>query len=149
MAQLAPLSVRQYIVILNANLKTQWNKCTGGKQSRDTQEYNDGQTGQTKNLLGFIKNEMLTLSKPFDAVQDKALLNWVNDQMAKDVSNNRFTVTVQPVQVDLKGTVISGAGTFQFTNCQLVSWTKPEADRDGSSVSTLELEIDWEAWTYQ
>lgn len=147
-SNLKPISVKQYLVILGGSTKAYFNSCKGGKQSRQEEEYNDGQTGQTFSHLGFVKNDKLTITKNFDPTADKVLLDWVNTRMSKD-GNARFPLTVQPVQVDLAGTVISGAGTFQFLNCQLVSWMKPDSDRDGSGMSKLELEICFDSWSYQ
>lgn len=120
-------------------------KVTAPKETRETMDYNDGQTGTTYKMLGFTSRDNVTLSKPFNPSQDKQLAAWYNQQIA---SPSDFTVSIQPVNTDNGGTVIANAGTLQLLGCEVVSFKFPDVDRMGNSVATVELEIIYKSWKF-
>ena len=144
---LKPILQKQFLVIIDKLQATYWTKVTRPKKSRETADYNDGQTGTIKKVLGFTSLDNVTLSKPFDPEKDKAITDWLT-QMDKNVGNGeRFSVSIQPVAADTQGTVIKGA-TFTLTGCQIVSFSAPEVDRMGSSMAMLDLEICYDDLTF-
>ena len=142
---LQPISVKQFLVTIGGQSFTFQSK-KGGKIQWTEETYNAPDQGVEYKHHSFQKMDNLTLTKLFDPAADRALITWSNT-----ITQNRapFTVTVQPVQSDLAGTVYPGGGTFIYTGCELVSITDPESDRDGSGLAKLELEISFQNRTYQ
>lgn len=136
-SNLKPVAKKQFVLTIEG-VAGNFTKCTAPKVTREENQYNDGQTGQTRTHLGFTTVEKVTLSKNYDAVADKVMISWLEETLR---TNRIFTATIQPIQADLAGTVITGSGTFMLTECQLVSVTYPEADREGSGLSMFSLEL--------
>lgn len=120
-------------------------KVTAPKETRETMDYNDGQTGTTYKMLGFTSRDNVTLTKPFNPAQDKQLASWYNQQVA---SASDFTVSIQPVSNDNSGSALTGAGTLQLMGCEVVSLKFPDVDRMGNGAATIELEIIYKSWTF-
>lgn len=137
MPNLKPISTKQFVTTI-AGQKSFFTKVSGIQEQYDTQEYNDGEIGQTQLHLGYLKVENVTLSKVYDPVQDKELIAFWNAQKKE---RKPFTVSVQPVNPDLSGTPISGAQTLVLNECLILRFKYPEADREGSGMAMLEIEI--------
>lgn len=143
---LKPIYQKQFLVTLGS-LKAYFNKATAPSETRDTVDYNDGQTGTTFVHAGFTKRDTVTLSKVFDPSADKELIAFYVKQTTEEPTD--FNVSIQPVSVELQGKPIAGAGTFLLNNCQFVGAKLPEADRSGSGMAMLEFTLTFDSWTYQ
>lgn len=137
---LKPILQKQFLVLIDQLKESYWNKATSPKESREVAEYNDGQTGVTRKVLGFTSTENVTLSKPFDPIQDKFITDWYTDYKKNVGTKDRFTVSIQPVQNDYQGNTIKGV-TITLTGCQIVSFKAPEVDRMGTATAMLEIEL--------
>ena len=145
MSKLKPVMTKQFLVVLDG-VSAKFSKCSGISETRDSADYDDGETGQTFTHLGFIKLEEVTLSKTFDPVADKALVDWWVQQKKAPTD---FTVTIQPVQADTQGTAISGSRALILQGCQVSSFRHAEVDRTGSGIAMLEIRVYPKAVTYQ
>lgn len=145
MANLKPVQQRQFLVTIDG-LQAFFTKATAPKETRGSSTYNDGETGITRKHLGFLELDDVTLSKPFDPAQDKALVEWWNKQK-EDPSN--VTVSIQPVKADTKGSPIPGASTLMLTECQVASFTYPAVDREADGMAMLEIVLVPGSITYQ
>lgn len=145
---LKPISVKQFLIKFNGEIDSLFSSCQGGKVSRVEDTYNDGKTGTVQTHLSFTQRDKLTLSKNFDPEADKALVSWLDKQINGD-KISKLTLAIQPVNTDLAGTILSGAGTFLVNGCQLMSWQIPQTDREGTGLAKLQLEFIWETITYQ
>lgn len=147
MANLRPITQRQFIVQISNLGSFAFTKATSPKETRETTDYNDGQRGTVYKLPGFTSRDNVTLSKPFYPAQDKALVTWYQNQ--KKAEAQKFTVSIQPVNADLEGSAIAGAGTFILTGCEVVSLKLPDVDKMGSGIAMMEVEILYDEWSYQ
>lgn len=138
---LKPIMQKQFLVLLDQLSETYWSKATAPKETKDVAEYNDGQTGKTRKVLGFTSTDNVTLSKGFDPVEDKKLLEWYSNRKKEAGKEEKFTLSMQPINSDYQGSVISSGATITLTGCQVVSFKAPEVDRMGSGLATIELEI--------
>ena len=145
MANLKPISKKQFLVTVEG-LQATFTKCSAPKKTRAESEYNDGSTGQTKRHLDFITNDKVTISTNYDPVSHQAIYQWA-EQRFKDAQ--RFSMTIQPVNPDLENSPYPGSKALVLTECQVVSVTYPDTDREGSGMATLAIELDPESFTFQ
>lgn len=142
---LKPITVRSFLVTISGLGSTYFTKATAPKEAREVTEYQDGLTGTVRKMVGFTSRDNVTLSKPFYAVEDKALVNWYQAQ--KKAGAAKFVVSITPVNPDLEGTKIAGAMTITLTGCEVVSLKLPDIDRMGSGTAMLELELLHDDWS--
>ena len=138
MANLSPISVAQAKIVISALAGVFWTGIDGGKQERETVEYNDGQLGLTKTYLGFTKIEPLKLMKPYDPASDAALQAFITTQRSNPTP---FSITVTPVQSDVAGSPLAGAVGVTYPNCVLVYYTPAKFDRNGKGLAIVEVGI--------
>lgn len=139
MANLKPILSSQFLVTVDG-IQGYWTKVSSPKDNRAEVKYNDGQTGFTRTLLGFVTREKVTLSKPYDPAADRALITWYKEKMANGASQP-FVVTIQTVNADTQATPLAGAPTIILTQCQLASFKYPEVDRDSTKLAMIEMEV--------
>jgi len=153
MANLKPITVQNFIVTVNGATGLSGNilftKASAPSFSRPEVAYNDGQTGQTLATFGFSTREKLTLSKPYDPVQDEALELWAQKEVENANADTAFTITVQPVTSDIAGTPIASAKARVYTGCVVTRLRVAEVDRTSSSLAMLEIEVYFQNSTKQ
>lgn len=137
MPQLQPISVKQARIFVNG-ISAPFTSISGGKYGREEVKYNDGVNGLEKTYMGMTAIENLTLGKPFDPVSDKDILAFIANQRS---ATTGFTVTVSPVNADIAGSPLAGAGTITYTNCALVSYMPSKFDRSGTGLAMIEMVI--------
>lgn len=150
--KLQPIGQQQFQVTFSdpgerAEYNLYFNKVSAPKISRTSESFNDGATGQTFEHLGFVKYENITLTKLFDPIADALFVKWLQDRITKGGEN--FTIVVTPVESTKDAPKISGAVTWNYIGCQLVSYSAPEIDRDGTGIATLEMEVNPESVEYR
>lgn len=143
---LKPITVRSFLVTISGLGNTYFTKATSPKESREVVEYQDGLTGTVRKMVGFTTRDNVTLSKPFYAVEDKALVNWYQNQ--KKTNAAKFVVSITPVNPDLEGSKIAGAATLTLVGCEVVSLKMPDIDRMGSGTAMVELELLYDDWSF-
>lgn len=137
MADLQPISMKQWRATIDG-VQAYFTKVTAPKETFGETEYSDGQTGQTLTHTDFIKIEKVTLSKPYDPVGDKALVDlYINYKKKRELK----TISLEPTNADLERTKISGAPTIVLNQCQITSFTWPEIDHTGTGMSMLVMEV--------
>ena len=138
MANLKPLSQKQFLVEIDKLAGAKFTKATGLEETFDEAEYNDGSTGQQFTHLGMLKLGSVTLGKPFDAEADQAIYDWF-----QEYKENRgdFAVTITPILPTLEAKQVPGSKSLILQGCQVKRFKYPDADREGSGLAMLELEV--------
>lgn len=98
MPQLQPITAKQAKVEISALQGIFWTSKKGGNMKLEEVPYNDGAQGIEKTLTGFTKIENVTLSKPYDPVNDGAIQAFVSAQRS---AKTPFNIAVTPVNADI------------------------------------------------
>jgi hypothetical protein len=138
MADLDQISQKQFIVTLEGR-KALFQKVTAPKEMFGEQEFNDGQSGQIFTHLDFLKLDKVTLTRNYNPISDPVdLVAWYQEYRKNPTD---LSISVQPVKADLAGSPIPGSKTMILSGCRIVSFKFPSADREGSGMATLEIEV--------
>lgn len=113
-----------------------WTSIKGGKLSLEEVNYNDGSQGLELVLPGFTKLENITLTKPYDPVNDATIHTFI---AAQRVTKTPFSVVVTPINADIAGSSISGGRSITYNNCTFLGYTPPQFDRDGTGLAKCEM----------
>lgn len=140
---LKPLSVKQFAITIEGQSYNLQSK-KGGKVSRFADNYVDPVDGTQRTHLSYTQRENIVLTKLYEAETDDALLTWLKGQMDTPTP---FNVSAQPISTGLKSTATGKA--LIYNNCQVVSYRDPEADRDGTGLAMIEIEITYDSETAQ
>lgn len=138
MPNLTPITQKQVKVEVSGLLGIFWTSIKGGKLSQEEVKYNDGAEGLEKTLTGFSSIEPLTLSKPYDPVNDGAIQSFISAQRS---ARTPFNVTVTPVNADVAGSPVSGGKSITYSNCTFIGYNPPQFDRDGTGLAKCELMV--------
>ena len=139
MAQLQPITMKQAKIEISAPLLgIFWTSIKGGKMSHEEVSYNDGAQGLELVFTGLTKLENITLTKPYDPVNDAAIHSFISSQRS---AKTAFSVSVTPVNADIAGSPISGGKTIIYNNCTFISYNPPQFDRDGTGLAKVEMVI--------
>lgn len=136
MGQLQPITQKQSKIEVSALTGIFWTSIKGGKMSHEEVGYSDGQAGMEKTFTGLMKIEPITLTKPYDPVNDKAIQTFLNSQRA---TKTAFNVTVTPVNTDVAGSPLPGGQPQTYSNCMVLSYTPAQFDRNGTGLAMVEL----------
>jgi hypothetical protein len=136
MPALVPITQKQTKIEISALQGIFWTSIKGGKLSYEEETYNDGVEGLAKTYSGMAKIEPITISKPYDPVNDGNIQKFITDQKA---NRTPFSVTSTPVNADLAGTAIQNAKAITYNNCVFMGYNPPQFDRDGSGIAKVEL----------
>ena len=135
MPQLTPISSKQAKIFISG-VSSQFTSISGGKYSREEVKYNDGNNGIEKTFAAMTTIEGLTLTKPYDPIADKEITAFINTQR---LNGKPITITVNPVNADVQGTPIAGAGTITYSDCTLVGYTPAKWDRQSTGLAMIEM----------
>lgn len=135
---LTPITTKQAKIEISGLPAIYWTSIKGGMMSHEEVPYNDGQAGIEKTYTGLMKIEPLTLSKPYDPVNDTAIHAFISKQRS---SKTIFNVTVTPVNTDVAGSPVSGGKPITYSNCTFIGYTPAQFDRDGSGLAKVEMKI--------
>jgi hypothetical protein len=138
MSNLKALSSKQARIQISALQGIFWTALKGGKSSREEVKYNDGAQGLELTLAGMTSVEPLTLTKPYDPVNDAALQNFLTAQRANATP---FNISITPVNSDVAGSAMAGARPITYNNCTLLGYTPPQFDRDGTGLAKCEIVV--------
>ncbi len=134
MPQLQPISVKQARITVEGLSDIFFTSISGGKYTKESVKYNDGNNGIEKTFSGMVNIEALTLGKPFDPVNDASIATFI--KTARSTSKT-YTITVQPVASEVAATNLGK--TITYTGCTLMSYTPAKFDRDGSGLAKVEM----------
>jgi hypothetical protein len=138
MTLLRPISQKQFHARISDISDVFWMTVRGGQIDREKIKYNDGQKGIIQQFAGFIEIADLTLSKSFDPVQDSKVIQWCRKQIDTPTA---FEVSLTPILSDLTGSQVPGSSEIKYSNCQLVGYKMPEADRNSSGLAMIEVTV--------
>lgn len=131
-----PITQSDYSVTI-ANAKGIFSKFSGGEEEFDTSEYVDPSDRRKKSVRSVLKVNNITLSKPYHPTDDAALVDLWQTFRDEGTPEDGFTVTVQAVKADRARTQLGKPRTYY--GCQIVKFTRPEVDLEGSDVAMLEI----------
>lgn len=145
MAILRPITKSQYIVSFTAiggpTFTATFTQFSGINDSSDSSTYANGTGNRLYYLVGPRTCENVTLTAPYDPVIFKTLENfWL------DYNCNPITITVTPVSCDGDSAGLGG-GQYVCYECQFVSITTADVDRESGDVQTIETEFTVNYWT--
>jgi hypothetical protein len=133
-----PITQSDYLISI-ANVKGVFSKFSGGEEEFDTSDYVDPADRRKKTVRGVVMVGDVTLAKPFHPTDDAALIDLWQKYRDDGTPEEGFTVTVQAIKNDRNRTPIGKPRTYY--GCQIIKFTRPEADLEGSDVAMLEIEM--------
>lgn len=144
MPRLKPITQHDFLVTI-ADFQGYWSTFSGVEDESETDTFSDGIGKRLRTVLGAIQTQNVTLEKPYDPVNDAALIQQIN---ALRLQDQDITVTVEPVRRTATGPERIGANVITLFGCQIVKFTGFEVDTAGSDTSLIELELSVDDWTY-
>jgi len=137
MAILRPLTKSQYEVSFTAiggpTLTAVFTKFSGIKDSAEESKYANGTGNRLFHVIGPRTADNVTLNAPYDPTIFKQL-----EQFWLSYNCNPITITVTPRDCTGTGTA-AGGGQYVCYECQFLSITTAEVDRESGDVQELEV----------
>jgi hypothetical protein len=144
MAILRPLTKSQYEVSFTAlggpTFTAVFTKFSGIKDSAEESTYANGTGNRIYHVIGPRTADNVTLEAPYDPSIFKQL-----EQFWLAYNCNPVTVTVTPRDCSGGGSA-PGGGQYICYECQFLSLTTGEVDRESGDVQTLEVEFTVNYW---
>ena len=144
MAILRPLTKSQYEVSFTAiggpTLTAVFTKFSGIKDSAEESKYANGTGNRLFHVIGPRTADNVTLNAPYDPTIFKQL-----EQFWLTYNCNPITITVTPRDCTGTGTA-AGGGQYVCYECQFLSITTAEVDRESGDVQEIEVEYVVNYW---
>jgi len=144
MAILRPLTKSQYEVSFTAiggpTLTAVFTKFSGIKDSAEESKYANGTGNRLFHVIGPRTADNVTLNAPYDPTIFKQL-----EQFWLTYNCNPITITVTPRDCTGTGTA-AGGGQYVCYECQFLSITTAEVDRESGDVQEIEVEFVVNYW---
>jgi hypothetical protein len=144
MAILRPLTKAQYEVSFSAlggpTFTAVFTKFSGIKDSSEESTYANGTGNRIYHVVGPRTADNVTLEAPYDPSIFKQL-----EQFWLDYNCNPVTITVTPRDCN-GGGAAPGGGQYICYECQFLSITTGEVDRESGDVQTIEVEYTVNYW---
>ena len=144
MAILRPLTKSQYEVSFTAiggpTLTAVFTKFSGIKDSAEESKYANGTGNRLFHVIGPRTADNVTLNAPYDPTIFKQL-----EQFWLSYNCNPITITVTPRDCTGTGTA-AGGGQYVCYECQFLSITTAEVDRESGDVQEIECEFVCNYW---
>jgi hypothetical protein len=144
MAILRPLTKSQYEVSFTAiggpTLTAVFTKFSGIKDSSEESKYANGTGNRLFHVIGPRTADNVTLNAPYDPTIFKQL-----EQFWLSYNCNPITITVTPRDCTGTGTA-AGGGQYVCYECQFLSITTAEVDRESGDVQEIEVEFVVNYW---
>lgn len=144
-SKIRPISKQQYLVTIKG-LPNFFETFSGINEATQTSDYSDGLSNKLFSLQGPRKLEDVTLTKAYDPVADKPILDYFKNYNS-GADTNGTTISVTPVNYAPQPVKISGASSILLHGCRPVSLKFSEADKKSNDVSTLEIVFSVEEWS--
>jgi hypothetical protein len=141
MANLKNLTKKMYQVTLSgtgAEVKAFWQGCTAPEQTFEDTKVTNPEKGILEHISGFVEYGNVTLKKLYEPAVDQAIFTFVQTYREK---REPFTVTIQPIRADAAGSPIPSSKAIVLSGCTVVKYKMPEADRESTDASMVELEV--------
>jgi hypothetical protein len=144
MAILRPLTKSQYEVSFTAlggpTFTAVFTKFSGIKDSSEESTYANGTGNRIYHVVGPRTADNVTLEAPYDPTIFKQL-----EQFWLDYNCNPITITVTPRSCNSIGEA-PGGGQYICYECQFLSITTADVDRESGDVQTIETEFTCNYW---
>lgn len=141
--QIRPISTSQFRVKIAEFPETYFNSFSGVNPTREISKVPSPNSRNKVLIAGLQEFGEVTLSKPFENDStDRQLL-----KLVERCADDKFSVSIQAVRNCPDETPIGPLMTL--VGCVCTGVQGPEADRDGSDASMLELTIEHENINYQ
>lgn len=144
MAILRPITKAQYEVSFTAlggqSFTAVFTKFSGIKDSSDDSTYANGTGNRIYHLVGPRTADNVTLTAPYDPSIFKTL-----EQFWLTYNCEPITVTVTPRDCSGQGAAPTG-GQYTCYECQFLSITTGEVDRESGDVAEIEVEFTCNYW---
>ena len=150
MAILRPITKAQYIVSFTAiggpTFTAVFTQFSGINDSSDSSSYANGTGNRLYHVVGPRTADNVTLTAPYDPGIFKEL-----EQFWLDYNCNPITITVTPTSCDGEAYAANSGfntvpGQYICYECQFVSITTGEVDRESGDVQTIEVEYTVNYW---
>jgi len=145
MAILRPLTKAQYVVSFTAlggpTFTATFTTFSGINDSSDSSTYANGTGNRLFHVVGPRTADNVTLGAPYDPTIFKSL-----EQFWLNYNCNPITITITPTSCDGDGAAATG-GQYVCYECQFVSITTADVDRESGDVQTIECEYTVNYWT--
>lgn len=144
MAILRPITKSQYEVSFTAlggpTYTAVFTKFSGIKDSSESGKYANGTGNRIYHVVGPREADNVTLNAPYDPTIFKALEQfWIN------YNCEPITITVTPKDCTGVGGAVGG-GQYICYECQFVTITTGEVDRESGDVQEIEVEFTMNYW---
>ena len=144
MAILRPITKSQYEVSFTAlsgpTFTSVFTQFSGVNDSSDSTAYANGTGNRLYHVVGPRTADNVTLTAPYDPGIFKAL-----EQYWLDYNCEPITITVTPRDCTGEGAA-AGGGQYVMYECQFVSITTGDVDRESGDVQTIEVEFTVNYW---
>ena len=150
MAILRPITKAQYEVSFTAlggpTFTSVFTQFSGVNDSSDSSTYANGTGNRLYHVVGPRTADNVTLTAPYDPGIFKEL-----EQFWLDYNCNPITITVTPTSCDGEAYAANSgyntvSGQYVCYECQFVSITTGEVDRESGDVATIEVEFTLNYW---
>lgn len=140
----SPITKQAWLLTIKA-IDSPWETFSGLDDKVSTSDYSDGLSNRIFKLHGPRTLENFTFTKAFDPIKDKPIVKYWKDFCQSE--NKSTTASIVPVKycprVEPMGPALILFGVVP------VSFKGFEVDKKSSDVSTLELVISAEDWSYE
>ena len=144
MAILRPITKSQYEVSFTAlggpTFTSVFTQFSGVNDSSDSTAYANGTGNRLYHVVGPRTADNVTLTAPYDPGIFKAL-----EQFWLAYNCEPITITVTPRDCTGEGAA-AGGGQYIMYECQFVSITTGDVDRESGDVQTIEIEFTLNYW---
>jgi hypothetical protein len=144
MAILRPITKSQYEVSFTAlggpTFTSVFTQFSGVNDSSDSTAYANGTGNRLYHVVGPRTADNVTLTAPYDPSIFKAL-----EQFWLAYNCEPITITVTPRDCTGEGAA-AGGGQYIMYECQFVSITTGDVDRESGDVQTIEIEFTLNYW---
>ncbi|HEY9835421.1 MAG TPA: phage tail protein [Vampirovibrionales bacterium] len=130
-----PITEGDYLVTIEGIAQAYWETFSGVSDTTQVTEYSDGRSNRLHKLIGPRQVENVTLTKPYNPIQDKAIIEWWRKWCS--ANGEEVTITVQPVRY-CPDPINHGTATTML-GCKPTSLKYGNVDKKSANISMLEL----------
>jgi hypothetical protein len=130
-----PITEADWLVTIEGISEAFWQTFSGISDSTGVTEYSDGQSNRLHKLIGPRQVENVTLTKPYNPIGDKALIEWWKRWCS--ANGEEVTITVQPVRY-CPNAIPYGATTTML-GCKPSSLKYGNVDKTSANIAMIEL----------
>jgi hypothetical protein len=142
--KVVPITEADYLVQIVGFGTGFWETFSGLNDSANSVDYSDGQRNRLYKLVGPRQIDDVTLTKPFNPVDDKNIVDWWRAWC--NSTGEELTVSVQPVRYCPEPTPYGEP--IILLGCKPAGLSIGKVDKKSNNVSTLELKLSVDDYTF-